>query len=599
MNENFLEHNLNELRKCHEYSFGISDLLSKLQNSSYQLEQAESGDAILKVQVNKDQVIHIGDQKNPRNEALSCIPNIKNEKNLFVVMGMGLGYLLFELIEKYPESHFLVIEHDPNIFKKAMEAFDFRGLIQDERIEFCVGLKGEYLLKYFKQYFVSNKNYLYLPNLNIVKDDKVVALSQGYYQEVANAINTSVSYFWDAYIGDNIEDDFGALELILENMNYYDKWTHIKPYLNKFKDYTGVVVSSGPSLTAQLEELKKIQDKAIIICADSALEKLLDYGIVPFGVTCVERDVINGEYFKGFKIPEEVSLFCLPLIQTATIKNFPGPIVPVYRHSFPFGFLPEYTELYNFGLSCAHLSYFALKLLGCKNIALVGQDLAYDPHTGSSHYLGIHESATNQFEHPTMKRVSDVSNCGKAIDSTFTWVLFRDMFQEMILEARSQSHTINVIPKDYGLKIIGAEQIEPRHFYQQGSYFKKFSSQMAPSSEGYKYSQSLKENFFREYNELLKILFQDLNFMLSEFQMIEKFESYSDYEKLYQKIDSKIHPKSKSLIYTLIKPHLIRIDIGGFSLWSQEEFQEQQGHYLKKIIDALILTRNLIKKYAE
>ena len=68
---------------------------------------------------------------------------------------------------------------------------------------------------------------------------------------------------------------------VLDNLNNLIRYQQTSALHGKFGGMPGVIVSPGPSLQKNLEILKKIKGKAIIICVLRVLGTLLQNGIEP------------------------------------------------------------------------------------------------------------------------------------------------------------------------------------------------------------------------------------------------------------------------------------------------------------------------------
>jgi hypothetical protein len=118
-----------------------------------------------------------------------------------------------------------------------------------------------------------------------------------------------------------------------------------KPMLEICTDVPAIVCGSGPSLDAMLPQLRELQSKALIICAHSTLDHLVNAGITPHVCTPVERigksrvisvDVPRDTWYGGMPIiPGEPDLFSRHFLLTG-----PSPLYEwagLWRDGFPGG----------------------------------------------------------------------------------------------------------------------------------------------------------------------------------------------------------------------------------------------------------------------
>ncbi|MBZ7941365.1 6-hydroxymethylpterin diphosphokinase MptE-like protein, partial [Campylobacter molothri] len=100
------------------------------------------------------------------------------------------------------------------------------------------------------------------------------------------------------------------------------------PYQNLLKQReslsdTAIIVSTGPSLTKQLNTLKQYANKATIISADSSYPILAKHDIKPDYVLSLERVKDTSEFFNNdFKeFDKDIIFITTHLTHPQTIKN--------------------------------------------------------------------------------------------------------------------------------------------------------------------------------------------------------------------------------------------------------------------------------------
>lgn len=151
----------------------------------------------------------------------------------------------------------------------------------------------------------------------------------------------------------------------------------------KGKFDTAIVVSAGPSLNKQLELLAKVQERAVIFCADGALNALLEAGIKPDYVTNLDYSDYALKFFKHPLPLKTINMFSIAtypkMLEKLENKCVILRATPTYER---FG-LNEFGYL-DTGTQVSHFSYVLALELGFKSIIIIGQDLAFD-ETGNSH----------------------------------------------------------------------------------------------------------------------------------------------------------------------------------------------------------------------
>lgn len=92
------------------------------------------------------------------------------------------------------------------------------------------------------------------------------------------------------------------------------------------KDLPVVVVAAGPSLDAQLAALKQAQDRAVIICVDTALRPLTAAGIRPQFVVAVDPTSLNASHLVEVSGSEATWLVAEASVDPHAIGAFTGRV---------------------------------------------------------------------------------------------------------------------------------------------------------------------------------------------------------------------------------------------------------------------------------
>lgn len=311
---------------------------------------------------------------------------------LLVIFGFGLGAQFFRNYEKLiskPQMEILIIEKRPEVFARALQLLDLSDLKDQPQIHFWVGQTQEQLNDLFRNFFFSKSRAAYLNAIQVLGHPELSSLDESYYR-VAEALANKWIHEAGMMYGNSCEDAFLGFQNSLRNTSAMMSGFQLKEAASASCPIPAIIVSSGPSLENSLKELQELQDSCFLIAADSSLRLLAEHAITPHFVTAIERSPLVEEFFENLEASKNSILACLPLISPQAVTNFLGPKVFFFR-DFPFFevFGVSSKQQHRVGPSCAHLSFLVAKLLGCKKIYLVGQDLAYSPTDYRSHSKGL------------------------------------------------------------------------------------------------------------------------------------------------------------------------------------------------------------------
>jgi hypothetical protein len=237
------------------------------------------------------------------------------------------------------------------------------------------------------------------------------------------------------------------IENTLKNMKYMPNSNTIMELKEMIPaGLPAIIVSAGPSVRNEIENLKLAKGKALIIAVDRILDFLLDEGVEPDLVATIDP-VKEVKYFSG---RTDITIPLLGFMES----NY--EIFDAHKGRKIICNCSEYlTNLYGrnnkrppmmyTGSSVATMAFMACVELGIKKIILVGQDLAYD---GNFSHAGSINEADQTYRDVTVEGID-----GKQIRSRSDWKDFIMWYSDMI----KLLHDITVIDaKEKGAKIKGA-----------------------------------------------------------------------------------------------------------------------------------------------
>lgn len=152
-----------------------------------------------------------------------------------------------------------------------------------------------------------------------------------------------------------------------------------------------IVVSAGPSLSANLALLKKYEENFVIFCVDGAYLVLCENGITPDYV--INNDYLNIalKFFEA-DIKEETMFICSSLsafevVETLGVRKNLCVILDPEDPNVKLNFLDDFGYIKP-GLFVSYFAYRITMALGFENVIMLGQDLAFSKE-GNSHTDGF------------------------------------------------------------------------------------------------------------------------------------------------------------------------------------------------------------------
>ncbi|STQ86106.1 DUF115 domain-containing protein [Helicobacter muridarum] len=352
-------------------------------------------------------------------------------------------------------------------------------------------------------------------------------------------------------VGNDTRDAIIGIKQHIENMKHSLFSPSLVEINNQLKGRdTAIIVSTGPSLYKQLDQLKEIAPYATLFCIDASFPILYSHGIKPDIVFSLERVKESAKFYTDTpkEAQKDVIFSLTSIVHEDTIHAITDGIK---QFSFrPFG----YTTLFNFyeygylgiGMSAANMAYELVVHSQFKRCILIGQDLAFG-EDGSSHSKGA-LYGENEIKPKEQKIFVEKYGGGGVIETTEIWRLFLNFYEKDIANTPYKIEVINAT--EGGARIRGTIEMS---FKEACSLIPKIKKEKiilkAPSKEAseknLKKAIEICQNWI-DYGELQQSNIEKVFLELIEFlQHIEELNrknrleefSYETMDKLISSID--------------------------------------------------------------
>jgi hypothetical protein len=367
-------------------------------------------------------------------------------------------------------------------------------------------------------------------------------------REIINQIRETIKYKAMAY-GNSVEDSLTGLKHNLQNMKQLLRSKDVSKLKNVFQGKPAVIVAAGPSLNKNINQLKQIKNRAVVIAVDTIADRLIKEGIIPDFVCSIEREKETYTYFyEGKYFPKETTLVGPLLLYPKIFEEFPGDIAIPMRHNVgEYIWLRDILGLssdseFSMGLSCAHVAFGFAVHIGASPIILVGQDLAFGSSKEQSHAGGTIYDDKNfvQQVFSNIETVEVEGYYGQKVLSTRTWVNFKKWFENEIIQkdlfvinaTEGGARIENTIQKPL------AEAIEEYCQTEIGS-----AKDLLNTVPNYPIEKEQVYNVLLKERDMLKELHQLFKKQLEKVQKIKIYDSFNEKDllavlKRLQKTDS-------------------------------------------------------------
>ena len=285
------------------------------ENGEYKIEKNAYG---LTIAYKNNRAVH--SKYNIENECKMALGKINKNKNLLIIYGYGLGYIVKYLIENINEYFnektleslkIIVIVEDTALFK-----YSYYNIFNTEKENIFFIHKEDnidYINKIIDYKKVNGVSLVSLPSLTKEEKDKANKI----YGEILNNIEREFSNIWTNLYFENI-----WTKNIIFNSEYINKSPDISVFKNAFKSFKALLICPGPTLINYIEKIKNNRENLIIICVDTSYSVLCKHGIIPdFVIT------VDGGFFNSLDFVYEEKNFPYLIMDIACNKIIPKIIL--------------------------------------------------------------------------------------------------------------------------------------------------------------------------------------------------------------------------------------------------------------------------------
>lgn len=379
------------------------------------------------------------------------------------LFGVGSGAYLKAVLKKCPkEANVIVYEPSVNIFLTLLQEVDLSREIEKHPIGFIVEGLNE------TEFSPVMAGTLVLENLTYMKEYVHPNYRELYGEEIRNYVKLLHRYTEEIIVVRNTvhKMSISIAQNIIGNLKYVAEGYHPQ-LLSKVIPYQGaaILVSAGPSLNKNIQELKRAKNKCLIVAVDTAVKPLMKAGIVPDIMTTV--DALKPLGLVEIEGSEQIPLVAPPCAVSAMVKHQKG------KKFFYFDGHEVPLTLYNInrkrfsdvaiGGSVACMGLSLIYKLGFDNIILVGQDLAF---TGNrSHADGTFQEKMPEEDTSNMTMVK--GNYEDKVPTSADFRLYLEWFADYIKGIKQRRNVKVYNATEGGAYIEGTEIVTLKEILDQ------------------------------------------------------------------------------------------------------------------------------------
>lgn len=350
------------------------------------LENTKNRQKTLKIKKdNKTMYLH--SKYDPEKEAELIIDKLEEREEItpnthVIFYGLGLGYHLDAFFRRFPQIEFSIYEPSLDVLIQYLNQKSLKSLPLKQLITLQCECDNNGMNNFFRTMITGEKKQNIIcdlpPYQKVFEQEYNVFLNQfrEAIKSMRSSIQTNYAYKqrWILNSVINFKEVLTTPNILMENSDV-------------FNGKTAIMVSAGPSLDYEIENLRQIQEKksACIFAVGSALNTLLHHEIYPDAMCTydpLEENLI------AFKKAKELKIETIPVIFGSSVgfeslQEYKGPKYHMITNQDTVSnyFLKVKNDRTLASVSDASsIAVVTLELLyklGFKEVILVGQNLAY------------------------------------------------------------------------------------------------------------------------------------------------------------------------------------------------------------------------------
>ncbi len=307
-------------------------------------------------------------------------------------------------------------------------------------------------------------------------------------------------------LGNSAEDTLLGVRHGALNTPWIVKGPSITDIRQLFGKHPAVCVASGPSLKKNVEQLKGMEEKCLIVACDTSLLPLLRRGIRPHAVVTIERNLMYDVWIPAileefYEECRHILLVSQSVSEPQTAGRWPGPVFVVGKMDSPADAWLVHEvlgmNLMASGMCVAHMAMNFALMMESPVVALIGQDLAFAEDGETTHI----EDASSATPDGIAREMAFVKRevpgaLGGTVKTHQMWFYFLQIF-ERFLEGVESGRVFQC--SEGGAAIAGTEAIPLARFFEK---YVEIDSAPSPLPDPQELSHT--EGKYAEYLDFLR-----------------------------------------------------------------------------------------------
>jgi hypothetical protein len=293
---------------------------------------------------------------------------------LLLVIGLGEGHLLDLLETRAPGTKVLAVEHDPHAAEAFRARRDWTPWLDSGRLLYLVGPEYAGKDEAWRMFPPGSEAHTLLVH---------PAIERNVSEAAVRAAKVVKDIIFGVRANAEARRRFAPRYLVnsLRNLAAIVHGRDVRALTDAYAGVPAVVIGAGPSLDRNIEELRPLASRALLVATDTAVRPLLHAGLPPNLAVGLDPSELNARHFRDLPDTQTTWLVAESALDSAAREAFAGRTFwfrVANHHPWPWfndlGIDVGRIDVWGSVLTAA---FQVAVLAGCDPIVLVGADLAF------------------------------------------------------------------------------------------------------------------------------------------------------------------------------------------------------------------------------
>jgi hypothetical protein len=308
-----------------------------------------------------------------RDDAAADAPDDDLENLCFLVGGLGLGYHVAEIEQRFIRPFLIIAEDDLRLIKCAFCVTDLSTPMRERRLALLTSSDKSRLHERLRPIMTP-----LMLGLHFINPPTMRRYHTQFQTQMSALLRDFVSYSRLQMVS-VVRNARTTCQNAAFNLPTYVGQPGIDHLARRAAGYPAVIIAAGPSLARNIDQLAELRPNAVFIAVQTVLKTLLARGAPPHFVTSLDYHELSADFFRDLPPCDDTILIAESKVNWHVLDTFRGRTHVLHSHFLDDILREEAPPRAGLraGSTVAHLAFYLAEHLGCDPIILVGQDLSF------------------------------------------------------------------------------------------------------------------------------------------------------------------------------------------------------------------------------